>query len=345
MTRSNGAEEWTVLAGIVSLHDNVLNKTPICFATGVKALPDLTLERCKGRVIHDCHAEVLCLRAFNLWVLKEVKKVRSGEVSEYIEMKNNEGKKRYGLKDGIDFAMYVSEAPCGDASLELLVDDNEETWERITKLDGDVLRGRESYTLTGRVRTKPGRRDSPTTLSKSCSDKLALKQITGLLNGLVSQFVDQEGFFLKWLIIPDDRVNDKALSRCFKQRLNGFKGSITTMNHFGTQNHHNWERSETKKTPSNLSVISIPDHNLTECITNGVKDGFYSKKTLLRPRGESSVSRVRFVDECRDMIDISERDTYIELKAQNEDHIKLKTLAYQALGGWCKTRIDDFVIV
>ncbi|OMJ17576.1 Double-stranded RNA-specific editase 1 [Smittium culicis] len=53
----------------------------------------------------------------------------------------------------------------------------------------ELARGRENYSETSLLRTKPGRLDSDHTLSMSCSDKIAMWNVTGIQSSLISNFI------------------------------------------------------------------------------------------------------------------------------------------------------------
>ena len=78
--RSNGVQEWTVLAGLVALIYDT-NDTeepeiyPITIATGVKALPNRFRDFSEGAMVHDLHAEILAIRLFNWFLLDECSKI------------------------------------------------------------------------------------------------------------------------------------------------------------------------------------------------------------------------------------------------------------------------------
>lgn len=77
------------------------------------------------------------------------------------------------------------------------------------------LPGRAYFSELGIVRRKPARPDAPPTLSKSCSDKIALKQCTSLLSSLTSLFVDPRNAYIHTLILPETQFSATACERAF----------------------------------------------------------------------------------------------------------------------------------
>lgn len=75
------------------------------------------------------------------------------------------------------------------------------------------LPGRAYFSRLGIVRRKPSRADAPPTASKSCSDKLALRQCTSLLSSLTSLLVDQ--CYLDSLVLPASQYSATACRRAF----------------------------------------------------------------------------------------------------------------------------------
>lgn len=342
--RSNGVKEWTVLAGLVAILPTGDLKT-LAIATGVKALPDATIKsHSKGLLLHDCHAEILVLRAFNWFVIQECLKIYNGDTSEILEDVGS----GFKLKEGITFALYISEPPCGDASLEMLIDEADEKWDHHTVLPGNVLRGREDFTLKGRVRTKPGRRDSPLTLSKSCSDKLTLKQFTSILNGVTGFFVDPNGVYIKYLILPEEKADISALERCFHERFNPLPNdtgySLHKIQIMQTSKTHSFAKDQPKHPPSNISLIYVPEYNFNESIVNSVKEGYYTKRKVVRKNGESELSRYKLFKSAQPLISPNDAKSYIEWKLMSKHYKKAKDSAIRAIGGWHPTATDDFEI-
>lgn len=79
----------------------------------------------------------------------------------------------------------------------------------------NTLPGRAYFSQLGIVRRKPARGDAPPTLSKSCSDKLALKQCTSLLSSLTSLFIEPTHAYIHSIILPESQYSATACKRAF----------------------------------------------------------------------------------------------------------------------------------
>lgn len=197
--------QYTILAGFVLVSPERYHV--ISLATGSKCLPANKLSR-HGESVNDSHAEVLAKRGAVLWFFDEVQRMKnrsSEEPSSWIE-KHPSGK--YQLRGMVHVHMYISTVPCtlisltiimystrsgGDASTRLLASSQDP---EIAQLKDSIpveeqppdkpWRGRNNYHVYGVLRTKPGRADSPTTTSMSCSDKIAAWNILGFQGALAS---------------------------------------------------------------------------------------------------------------------------------------------------------------
>lgn len=79
-----------------------------------------------------------------------------------------------------------------------------------------MLDGRAHFSLLGVVRRKPARMDAEATRSKSCSDKLALRQVSSLLSCETSLLVaPTENAYLAGLVLPEDEISRVACDRAF----------------------------------------------------------------------------------------------------------------------------------
>ena len=78
-----------------------------------------------------------------------------------------------------------------------------------------LLNGRGHFSELGVVRRKPARSDAPLTLSKSCSDKLALKQCTSVLSALSNLLLSPRNAYLHELVLPASQHVREATARSF----------------------------------------------------------------------------------------------------------------------------------
>ena len=368
--------------------------TCAALATGMKCLPQNKLAQAKGNVLHDWHAEVLAIRAFNRFLVDECADLAKrricggkggcvGEMAQELwssertlvmttsKDKNTEedGTEShhtpFELHDDVRIHMYCSEAPCGDASMELVMAEQEDStpWPQDTEtspeaMPNDML-GRGHFDQLGIVRRKPARPDAPLTLSKSCSDKLAMKQCTSLLSGLTSTLVWPGSAYLSTVVLPESVHVPTAVERAF-----GATGRMAAVG--GTQ--ESWsvhgyafkpfevkttcrefefsKRSIGDGVPSNLSALVTPQRQ--EILINGVLQGrkqFYSK-------GASCASKRRLWEDLMDVARSAgvsehmpglEAETYGELKGSGlleaRERVK-REVRMEALKGW-KRNVGD----
>lgn len=469
--RSNGTREWTVLAGVVAVVGN--DVVPICVATGVKSLPNKYRAYSAGTMVHDLHAEILCLRLFNSYLLQQVKNC-DGKIVERIEG-------GFRLKLGVLLALYVSEPPCGDASMGYIAGDKRR-WSgdvssdtskvaRIGDRDVDVLsdlskvadgdleskegagdvrelskkavlgnlpklavdvskvapsdaadstvdldskagaeltagiaeltaedakltananltadaltanteltantlpgsngtyakrnettapkpsaqsldpippvaslvRGRNNYGVRGVVRTKPGRADSEITMSKSCSDKLCLKQMMGITNAFTASFFP-EGVFLTYLVLHKSKMHQEDFDRCFHRLLALHPLQLLVYDHDSYRFHKPAEGIDA--VPSPLSLLHLVP-NMTQVLNNGVKNGAFVKNKRPKPSGESFVCNHQLYLQLKPLL-LPQHRSYHEFKLSNGPRQSLKQHAKRLLTGWHDTDIDDFEFI
>jgi tRNA-specific adenosine deaminase 1 len=285
----------------------------------MKCLPHSKLPSAHGNILHDWHAEVLAIRAFNRFLLDQClltatppyppsEWLRSRTASEH----SSHEPQTFTIRDDVQIHMYCSEAPCGDASMELVMsaqedatpwtspppilstDDHSDTSTEATS----ALRGRSNFSHLGSVRYKPSRPDAPPTHSKSCADKLALKQGTSLLSSLTSSLIHPSNAYIATLILPESQHVQEACDRAFSQtgRLASvsderWKGGYTWLPFTVTPTSREfaWSRRNIapgqKAVPSNLSAVYTPAWQ--ETLIGGVLQG----RKQLDPRGASAVCR------------------------------------------------------
>lgn len=348
--------EFTVLSGIVYWRNYDLETMKLAtLTTGVKCVPDVKVKMSGGRVIHDSHAEILSIRLFSFFLLDEIRKVKDGRASDVVE----KAEKGYRVKESVKFAMYISELPCGDCSLDEMIRADPVPWSE--ESNDPIIRGRSSYTNTGIVRTKPGRKDSPVSFSKSCSDKLALIQLNSLIKGFIADLIAP--VYLDYLVIPEEKsLNNKmALTRCFSGRISVHQQKdfyrfevvpcsnqiISNFNAELTEKQLGLcEVDKTKnKRASELCIACSPCRKFFEVLNSGVKNGNSIKGVLKTGKGASEICRFNLVksrlqfDTC-----INSFKSYSEWKSRdNNREYREKTAAgKRSIGEWGQRSYDNF---
>lgn len=226
--------------------------------------------------------------------------------------------------------------------------------------DGN-LAGREGFSQLGVVRRKPGRRDASPTLSKSCSDKLALKQCTSLLSSLPSLFILADNAYISTLVVPVSQYSSIGFERSFSSRgrmrslecrawIGGFSFRPfevqTTVVEFSFSK-RSLSSPENEVAPSNMSTIWSASH-IEETIHDGVLRG---RKPTDRAAG-SPISRrqmwlaaievARQLDECYEFVE--DVRVYGDVKAHSalaDRRRVIKDAQSRALRGWVKNKGDS----
>lgn len=134
----------------------------------------------RGYVLHDWHAEVLALRAFNHFLLQDCLSLLESRRESSIVLQRTLASRGYdfpqpfSVREDVKIYMYCSEAPCGDSSMELVMNAQEDAtpWPvascETAKAATVELRGRENFSELGIVRRKPGQSHA-LKRSSSCS--------------------------------------------------------------------------------------------------------------------------------------------------------------------------------
>ncbi|KAF2264906.1 hypothetical protein CC78DRAFT_214946 [Lojkania enalia] len=298
----------------------------------MKCLPTTKLAQAHGNVLHDWHAEIIAIRAFNRFLLEECRLLSTPPhpPSRFVRRRETHEQTQaayqpFEIKDDVQIHMYCSEAPCGDASMELVMDAQEDAmpWTTppptITSADQSrptisdqieaepalaALRGRSNFNYLGVVRLKPSRPDAPPTLSKSCTDKLAFTQCASLLSSLTSLLIAPKNAYLSSLILPRSQLVETACRRAFSR--SGRMGDITKemeerwratgggyeFKEFGlraTEKEFRYSRrsllASEKAVASNISAVHTP--YFQETLIGGVLQG----RKQFDPRGASAICR------------------------------------------------------
>ena len=148
---------------------NGIGKVDYISSTGMKCLPAAKVAKVAGLVLHDWHAETVSIRAFNHFLLQECLRlveqpdafspiIRRRDATELSEIS---GLQPFTVREEIEIFLYSSEAPCGDASMELVMEAQEDRapWlivpTHISEPPSHSLPGRAFFSELGRVRRKP----------------------------------------------------------------------------------------------------------------------------------------------------------------------------------------------
>ncbi|MGH0117756.1 UNVERIFIED_CONTAM: hypothetical protein FKN15_039052, partial [Acipenser sinensis] len=215
-----------VLAGVVmTTGTDVKDAEVICVSTGTKCINGEYMSD-RGLALNDCHAEIIARRSLIRYLYTQL---------EYFLSSNKEDQQKsifircerggYKLKDSVQFHLYISTSPCGDARIfsphEAGMEDQGDRHPN-RKARGQLRTKIESGEGTIPVRssntiqTWDGVLQGERLLTMSCSDKIARWNVVGIQGSLMNYFTEPIYFSS---IILGSLYHADHLSRAMYQRI------------------------------------------------------------------------------------------------------------------------------
>lgn len=217
-----------------------------------------------------------------------------------------------------------------------------------------------SFTIGYTVSNSAGRVDSPSTQSKSCSDKFALLSCISLLNTFLATLVNPSSCYLDYMVLPSSAYHRESFDRAFKRRLKSIptegwppEFSVNYIEILTTQQilPSTLTRGKTFVATAPASILCVPGRPI-EVMLNGVKMG---SKFPPDAGAASCLCRAQF---AKDFLDVVRQEmpllynalptecTYAGLKQHvGEQRGLVKQSVRQALGGWVVNNGDgEFIL-
>uniref|UniRef100_T1IZ90 tRNA-specific adenosine deaminase 1 n=1 Tax=Strigamia maritima TaxID=126957 RepID=T1IZ90_STRMM len=354
-------KEWTHFAAILvtkQKDDGDQDLEIVSMATGTKCV-GISGRNMNGYVLHDSHAEVLARRAFLRYLYFEICQAARYDSSDVLNYSRLTG--TCSLKPNVNFHMFVSHTPCGDASIfpktpatdneiGIVIDDdgnndtsdpkpkrqklhttNDQDVEDIQRTGAKCLpTGPQdlhlpgvNYHITKLIRLKPGRGEP--TRSLSCSDKIAKCPFskTALHRAIIERIKDVSN------LPPDYRVNTPDLVQSTCVFADGrFTTSLTNV----------------LPCPSGTVIWSAVPETSIEVTVQGKKQGV-TKKAGLTDKAACSVCKKKLLDQFHvtrltinklksESLKLENQRTYYDWKTSAVYYQKAKTQLQNAMKDW-----------
>ncbi|UJR37820.1 hypothetical protein I4U23_030510 [Adineta vaga] len=159
----------------------------ISIGTGNSCLDETNLSYADdGKVLHDCHAEILARRGLIRFLFEQIKQCKDNQSSIF---QYDSTIDKYQLQENITFHMYISSLPCGNAALTSF--SNSIRYKQ-GQIEGTIL-----------ASTSPIKYPI-----KSCSDKISRWSILGIQGGLLIYFLTKP-IYLETITIACDTTFDR----------------------------------------------------------------------------------------------------------------------------------------
>ncbi|XP_058889430.1 double-stranded RNA-specific editase 1 isoform X2 [Acipenser ruthenus] len=214
-----------VLAGVVmTTGTDVKDAEVICVSTGTKCINGEYMSD-RGLALNDCHAEIIARRSLIRYLYTQLEYFLSNKEDQQKSIFIRCERGGYKLKDSVQFHLYISTSPCGDARIfsphEAGMEDQGDRHPN-RKARGQLRTKIESGEGTIPVRssntiqTWDGVLQGERLLTMSCSDKIARWNVVGIQGSLMNYFTEPIYFSS---IILGSLYHADHLSRAMYQRI------------------------------------------------------------------------------------------------------------------------------
>ncbi|XP_072851156.1 double-stranded RNA-specific editase 1 isoform X5 [Pogona vitticeps] len=214
-----------VLAGVVmTTGTDVKDAQVISVSTGTKCINGEYMSD-RGLALNDCHAEIIARRCLLKFLYAQLELLLSNKEDQQKSIFIKSEQSGFKLKENVQFHLYISTSPCGDARIfsphEAAQEDQGDRHPN-RKARGQLRTKIESgegtipVRSTATIQTWDGVLQGERLLTMSCSDKIARWNVLGIQGALLSLFVEPIYFSS---IILGSLYHGDHLSRAVYQRI------------------------------------------------------------------------------------------------------------------------------
>uniref|UniRef100_A0A8C1BF46 Adenosine deaminase RNA specific B1b n=1 Tax=Cyprinus carpio carpio TaxID=630221 RepID=A0A8C1BF46_CYPCA len=344
-----------VLAGVVmTTGTDVKDAQVICVSTGTKCINGEYMSD-RGLALNDCHAEIIARRSLIRYLYMQLEHFLSNNKEEHQKSIFTQCDKRgYRLKDNVQFHLYISTSPCGDARIfsphEAGVEDQGDRHPN-RKARGQLRTKIESGEGTIPVRssntiqTWDGVLQGERLLTMSCSDKIARWNVVGIQGSLMSYFTEPIYFSS---IILGSLYHADHLSRAMYQRIADIEDlpQQFSLNRPLLSGISNAEARQPGKAPNFSVNWTVGDQTLEVINATTGKDDMGRASRLCKHALYSRWVRLHSKLSSTLLIKVPKPSSYHEAKQAAEEYHSAKQMLIKAfhkagLGAWVKKPIEQ----